>query len=300
VPTGPFDLAPVSPAGVRHGHADLDEVRLHYVELGEGPLVVLLHGFPEFWYSWRHQIPALAAAGFRVVAPDLRGYNTSAKPPGVGAYSVGHLAGDVRDLIHERGEQRAHVVGHDWGAAVAWATAAIHPDVVRRLAILNLPHPRRMLEGLRHREQLKRSWYMFAFQLPWLPERVVASGRYKWLRAGFEHDARRGSYTVSDIELYVQAWSQPRALTAMLNYYRAAFRHPPARKGSGGGRIEAPTLVIWGERDRYLGGDLAEPHPEDVPNLERVVRLPTASHWVAGDEPAEVNRLLVEFFSAAS
>jgi pimeloyl-ACP methyl ester carboxylesterase len=154
------ELDPVGPAGVRHGHADLGEVRLHYVELGEGPLVVLLHGFPEFWYAWRHQIPALAAAGFRVVAPDLRGYNTSAKPPGAGAYSIAHLAGDVRDLIRERGEQHAHVVGHDWGAAVAWGTAAIHPHVVQRLAILNLPHPRRMMEGLRHLEQLKRSWYM--------------------------------------------------------------------------------------------------------------------------------------------
>jgi pimeloyl-ACP methyl ester carboxylesterase len=291
------ELEPVTPGGVRHGHADLSEVRLHYVELGEGPLVVLLHGFPEFWYAWRFQIPALAAAGFRVVAPDLRGYNTSAKPPGVGAYSISHLAGDVRDLIHERGEQRAMVVGHDWGGAVAWATAAIHPDVVQRLAILNLPHPRRMLEGLRTRAQLKRSWYMFAFQLPWLPERVVASSRFKWLRAGFEHDARRGRYTVSDIELYVQAWSEPGALTAMLNYYRAMFRRPPV--GMGRGRVQAPTLVIWGERDRYLGAELAEPHRQDVPNLERVVRLPDATHWVASDEAAEVNRLLIEFFSAA-
>ena len=170
---------------------------------------------------------------------------------------------------------------------------------MQRLAILNLPHPRRMMEGLRRREQLKRSWYMFAFQLPWLPERVVASGRFKWLRAGFEHDARRDAYTVSDIELYVQAWSEPGALTAMINYYRAAFRHPPARGRSGAGRVEAPTLVIWGERDRYLGADLAEPHSSDVPRLERVVRLPDASHWVAADEPAEVNRLLVEFFSAS-
>jgi pimeloyl-ACP methyl ester carboxylesterase len=291
------DLEPVTPAGVRHGHADLSEVRLHYVELGEGPLVVLLHGFPEFWYAWRFQIPALAAAGFRVVAPDLRGYNTSAKPPDVGAYSIGHLAGDVRDLIGERGEQQALVAGHDWGAAVAWATAAIHRDVVQRLAILNLPHPRRMLEGLRTRAQLKRSWYMFAFQLPWLPERVIASSRFKWLRAGFEHDARRGGYTVSDIELYVQAWSQPGALSAMLNYYRAMLRRPPV--GMGRGRIEAPTLVIWGERDRYLGSELAEPHAQDVPRLERVVRLPDATHWVATDEAAEVNRLLVEFFSAA-
>jgi epoxide hydrolase 4 len=291
------DLAPVTPATVRHGHADLSEVRLHYVELGEGPLVVLLHGFPEFWYAWRFQIPALVAAGFRVVAPDMRGYNTSAKPPGVGAYSIRRLAGDVRDLIGERGEQQALLAGHDWGAAVAWATAAVHPDVVSRLAILNLPHPQRMLEGLRTLEQLKRSWYMFAFQLPWLPERALASSRFKWLRGGFEHDARRGGYTVSDIELYVQAWSQPGTLTAMLNYYRAMLRRPPT--GMGRGRVEAPTLVIWGERDRYLGAELAEPHRRDVPRLERVVRLPDASHWVAADEAAEVNRLLVEFFSAS-
>jgi epoxide hydrolase 4 len=283
-------------SGVRHGHAELGEVRLHYVEAGEGPLVVLLHGFPEFWFGWRHQIPALAAAGFRVVAPDMRGYNLSSKPSGVGAYAIGRLAADVRDLIRERGETRAHLAGHDWGGAVAWATAALHPEAIDRLAVLNLPHPRRMLEGLRTRAQLRRSWYMFAFQLPVLPERMVAANRWRWLRAGFEHDARPGAFSVADIELYTQAWSQPGALTGALNYYRAAFRRPPARLRGRGARIAAPTLVIWGERDRYLGAELAEPDPRDVPNLERIVLMPEASHWVAADEPDRVSALLVEHF----
>jgi pimeloyl-ACP methyl ester carboxylesterase len=279
---------------LRHGHAELGEVRLHYVEAGEGPLVVLLHGFPEFWYSWRFQIPALAAAGFRVIAPDMRGYNLSSKPTGVGAYAMDRLAGDVRDLIHERGESRAHLAGHDWGGAVAWGAAALHPEVIDRLAVLNLPHPRRMLQGLRTKAQLRRSWYMCAFQLPGLPERLVARHRWKWLRAGFEHDARPGAYTVADIELYTHAWSQPGALTGSINYYRAAFRRPP--RGGGAARIEAPTLVIWGERDRYLGAELADPDPRDVPRLQRVVRLPAASHWVAADEPERVSELLISHF----
>ena len=134
---------------LHHGYADLGEVRLHYVEAGSGPLVVLLHGFPEFWYGWRSQIPALARAGFRVVAPDMRGYNLSSKPKGVAAYDTDHLAADVRDLIRERGAERALIAGHDWGAAVAWVTAMNHPDVVERLAIVNVPHPGRFLRALR-------------------------------------------------------------------------------------------------------------------------------------------------------
>jgi pimeloyl-ACP methyl ester carboxylesterase len=283
---------------LRHGYAELSDVRLHYVEAGEGPLVVLLHGFPEFWYGWRLQIPALAAAGLRVVAPDMRGYNLSGKPSGVGAYAMPCLTGDVAQLIAERGETRASLVGHDWGGAVAWATAITRPEVVTRLAVLNLPHPRRLLEGLRTREQLRRSWYMFAFQLPWLPERMAAGNRWKWLRAGFEHDARPGAYTLSDIERYCEAWARPGTLSAQINYYRAAFRHPPRGLRGSGARVAAPTLVIWGERDRYLGAELADPHPEDVPSLTQVVRLPDASHWVAADEPERVNQLLVEFLQA--
>ena len=168
--------------GLRHGYADLSEARLHYVEAGDGPLVVLLHGFPEFWYSWRHQIRALAAAGFQVVAPDMRGYNLSSKPSGVSSYEPRRVAGDVRDLVEERGAARALLAGHDWGAAIAWLTAIAHPEVVERLAILNVPHPRRMLESLRRPgRQTARSWYIFSFQLPWLPEQLVRARDWRFV-----------------------------------------------------------------------------------------------------------------------
>jgi pimeloyl-ACP methyl ester carboxylesterase len=283
---------------LRHGYADLSEVRLHYVEAGEGPLVVLLHGFPEFWYSWRAQIPALAAAGFRVVAPDMRGYNLSSRLEGVGAYGMPHLTGDVRELIAERGAQRALLAGHDWGGSVAWATAIGHPEVVERLAILNVPHPRRLLQGLRTPRQLRKSWYIFFFQLPELPERLVSRNRWQGFRDNFEHDARPGAFSAADIERYVEAWSRPGAITAMINYYRGAVRQAPQRAVAGIAPITAPTLVIWGERDRHLGAELAEPEHRDVPQLEGVERL-DASHWVQHDQPEAVNRLLTEFFSAS-
>jgi pimeloyl-ACP methyl ester carboxylesterase len=294
-------MATLGDIEVREGYADLREVRLHYVEAGsaDAPPVVLLHGFPEFWYSWRYQIPALAAAGLRVIAPDMRGYNLSSKPPGVSSYAARRLAADVRDLIHERGASTACLTGHDWGAAVAWMTAMAHPEAVERLAILNVPHPRRMLEALRRPSpQLARSWYMFFFQLPWLPEQLVRADDWRAFRYGFEHDARPGAFTPADIERYREAWSQPGAASAMINYYRAALRRPPSRRAGGLARVQASTLVIWGERDRYLGTELAEPDRADVPRLERVVRLPEASHWVQHDEPERVSELLIGFFKA--
>jgi epoxide hydrolase 4 len=290
-------MATLGMTGVRDSYADLSDTRLHYVESGEGPLVVLLHGFPEFWFSWRFQVPALAAAGFRVVAPDMRGYNLSSRPRGVPAYDIDCLAGDIRDLIRERGAESAFLAGHDWGAAVAWATAMNHPEVVGRLAILNVPHPRRLLHGLRRPRQLVKSWYMFLFQLPWLPERLARARHWWFFRYGFEHDARPGAFTPTDIDRYVEAWSQPGAATATINYYRAVFRQSPRRAEARIRPVDAPTLVIWGERDRYLGAELAEPDPADVPNVERVVRLPNASHWVQHDEPERVNQLLAEFFA---
>jgi pimeloyl-ACP methyl ester carboxylesterase len=285
---------------LRDGYADLDDVRLHYVEAGDGPLVVLLHGFPDFWYGWRLQIPALTGAGFRVLAPDMRGYNLSARPSSVSSYAPAKLAADVRNLIAERGAPRAFVAGHDWGAAVAWLTAMRHPEAVERLAILNVPHPRRMLEALRQPgRQLLRSWYIFFFQVPWLPERLLAAGDWRGLRQPFS-EARPQAFTAADIERYKQAWSQPGAITAMLNYYRASIRRAP---GGVSGRslppVEAPTLIIWGERDRHLGAELAEPERRDVPHLERVVRLRQASHWVQHDEPGRVSDLLIDFFGAS-
>src|SRR5919107_881423 len=203
-----------------HRYADLGDVRLHYVEAGGGPPVLLLHGFPPFWYGWRHQLPALVEAGFRVVAPDMRGYNLSDKPPGVRAYRVELLARDVERLILACGERTASVVGHDWGAIVAWIVAMLHPERVGRLAILNVPHPARLLDALLSPMQLLRSSYVFFFQIPRLPEEVFRAGDFALLRSALRRDpVRAGTFTAEDIERYVGAMARPGALTATLNYY---------------------------------------------------------------------------------
>ena len=278
-----------------HRYADLGDVRLHYIEAGEGPLVLLLHGFPQFWYEWRHQIPALVEAGFRVVAPDMRGYNLSDKPPGVQAYRVELLARDVERLILACGERTAVVVGHDWGAVAAWIAAMRHPGRVERLAILNVPHPARSLDGLSKPRQLLRSSYIFFFQIPRLPEEVIRAGDFALLRSVFRSDpVQPEAFTAEDIERYIEAIAQPGALTASLNYYRALLRYPGETRALLK-RVEAPVLVIWGERDRFLSRRLAEPPRLWVPNLIRVKRLPDASHWVAEDRPLEVNTLLLDF-----
>jgi epoxide hydrolase 4 len=280
-----------------HRYVDLGDVRLHYVEAGSGPLVVLLHGFPDFWYSWRHQIPALVQAGFHVVAPDMRGYHRSSKPPGVQAYRADLLTRDVERLIREVGAAKAVVVGHDWGAAVAWSFAMRYPALVERLVIMNVPHPARMLRALRTARQLRKSWYMFFFQLPRLPEALLRANDFATLRRLFRTDpVRRGAFSEADIERYVEAARQPGALTGGINYYRALFRQGFGRARASIRPIEAPVLVIWGEQDRYLGAELAEPDPALVPHA-RVERLPDASHWVHLDRPERVNALLLDFLA---
>ena len=279
-------------AAIRDGYAEVGDVTLHYLEAGDGPLVVLLHGFPEFSYGWRQQIAPLVEAGFRVVAPDLRGYNLSSKPAGYTAYTADKLATDVRGLIRELGAESAMVVGHDWGGTVAWTLAMNHPEVVDRLVILNAAHPRKLNEGLRNLRQLLRTWYFFYFQFPGLPERRARRWHWRFFKR-FLRDARP-PYTAEEIDRYVEAWSRPGAATAMIDYYRAAVRLGSKQELR---PVTAPTLVIWGQGDRYLGPKLAEPHHEDVPNLDRVERLPDASHWVHHDEAERVNELLVDFFA---
>lgn len=281
--------------GLRHRYADLGDVRLHYVEAGTGPLVILLHGFPEFWYSWRHQITALAEAGFHAVAPDMRGYNLSDKPKAVRDYRIELLARDVARLIRACGSDRATVAGHDWGAGVAWQFAMSYPDLLDRLVIMNVPHPLQFLRGLRTWRQLKKSWYMFFFQIPWIPEAILRAGNFAMVRRIFRSDpVRPDAFTDEDIDWYVGALSVPGALTGGINYYRALFRQNPIRRGQSIRRIDAPVLVIWGEQDRFLGAELAEPDRKWVPNL-RVERLADASHWVQVDQPETVNALLIDF-----
>ena len=279
---------------LREGYAQVGDVQLHYVEAGSGPLVVLLHGFPEFWYGWREQFAPLVKAGFRVVAPDLRGYDLSSKPDEFSEYTTDKAAADIRGLIQELGASSASVVGHDFGGSVAWTLAMNSPEVVNRLVILNAAHPRKLNEGLMHPRQLERSWYFFYFQLPDLPENHARRDNWKFL-TDFLRDAQP-PYTEQELDRYREAWSQPGAAKGMIDYYRAAVRLGSKQKVL---PISAPTLVIWGEEDRYLGSDLAEPHQEDVPNLVRVERLPNASHWVHHDAAKRVNELLVDFLAPA-
>jgi epoxide hydrolase 4 len=282
-------------SGLREGFAEVGDVTLHYLEAGEGQLVVLLHGFPEFSYGWRDQIAELAAAGYRVVAPDMRGYNLSSRPKGIRKYSAAKVADDIYGLIHALGADSAMIVGHDWGGTVAWTLAMNHPEVVDRLAILDASHPRKLQKGLFNPRQLLRSWYFFFFTLPWLPEVVVRARNFRFFRR-FLRDARP-EYTPEEMARYIEAWSQPGALTGMIDYYRYSVLTPPWKAWKAIRTVTAPTLVIWGGRDRFLGQQLAEPEHHDVPNLDRVVRLPNASHWVHHDEAERVNELLVEFFS---
>ena len=270
-------------------------VTLHVRELGNGPLVILLHGFPDCSYTWRHQLPALADRGFHAVAPDLRGYDGSSKPKGVSSYSVSALAGDVAGLVTALGAEQADVVAHDWGGGAAWTFAMLHPERLRRLAILNAPHPVTLLRHLRSLQQLKRSWYMFAFQLPVMPELGLARNDFASLRAVFRTaSVRPGAFTDEDIERHIDALRPPGALTAAINYYRAAFRNvgPNALRPR---RIDHPVLVLWGDQDRFLGPELAEPGSEWTPSA-RVRHVPEAAHWIQHDVPELVNDELVRFF----
>lgn len=277
--------------------ADGDGVRLHAVERGRGPLVVLLHGFPDFWYGWRHQLPALAAAGFRTVALDLRGYNLSDRPPRVDDYRVARLAADVRSAVRSLGAERAHVVGHDWGGAIAWHLASRHPEMVDRLAVLNAPHPGRFAELLRTPGQAVRSWYVGAFQIPLVPELLLgAAGRRLLLDALRAMHRRPGAITDADLARYDAAFARPGAIRAALAYYRAAARRSMEALGQGR-RVERPTLVLWGERDPALRRENADTLERWVPDL-RVERVADAGHFVQADAPDVVNSALVRFLRA--
>lgn len=282
---------------VVHRMVDLRRVRLHYVEAGAGPLVVLLHGFPQHWIAWGYQIPALVEAGYRIVAPDLRGYNLSDRPRRVREYRSASLVSDVVELLDALGSDRVRMVGHDWGGMVAWWLAMDHPERVERLVVLNAPHPLRYVRALATLRQLGKSWYIFFFQLPWLPERLLRAGDFRSVRRILRDDPQRpGAFSDRDIQRHVDALAQSGALRGAINYYRAAVRTNPFATSRSHRRIDVPTLVIWGEQDRALQPELADPDPSWVTDVQ-VARIPEASHWVMADAPEQVNRLLLAFLS---
>lgn len=282
-------------ADVRFARISTNGISLNVAQAGpaDGPLVILLHGFPEFWYGWSKHIPALATAGYRVWAPDQRGYNTSDKPPGVRDYRLDELARDIVGLIEAAGCERAIVVGHDWGGAVAWWLASSFPERLQRLVIINVPHPlvlRRLL--MTSPRQMLRSWYMFLMQLPGLPEWSAARGEWSNLFQGMRNSSLPGTFTDADFAIYREAWSQPGAMTGMLNWYRAMFRHGAARPRHS--RIHAPTLVLWGAKDRFIGREGAE-RSLLLCNHVRLDLFEHNTHWLQHEEPAEITRRIVEF-----
>jgi pimeloyl-ACP methyl ester carboxylesterase len=273
-----------------------DTIELHAVAAGppDGRLVVLLHGFPEFWYGWRRQIAPLAAAGLRVLVPDQRGYNLSDKPGGVAAYALDTLADDVLGLADALGRGRFAVVGHDWGGVVAWHLAARNPERVERAAVLNGPHPATVRAFMRaHPSQALRSWYAGFFQAPLLPEWTLGAADFAWLRASLDRTSRPGAFSDEDLRRYRAAWARPGALTAMLNWYRAL---PGFAGPSPSGRIRVPVRVVWGDRDPFLDRGLVEAGLALCDRGE-AFHLPEATHWVQHEEPERVNRLLVEFLA---
>jgi pimeloyl-ACP methyl ester carboxylesterase len=273
---------------------DVADIRLHYVEAGAGPLVVLLHGFPEFWYSWRHQIPALVAAGFRVNAVDLPGYNDSDKPEDVEAYAIPEIVRDLAGFLTQTNETPVAVVAHDWGGVAAWFLAMNHPELVSRLVVMNAPHPKPFFRELRRSftQKLRMSYQLF-FRLPWLPEFVMSRFRYAFLRRMLK---RMGRFRDEELQRYVEAWSKPGALTGMANYYRVVGRRKkgprPAIKP-----LPMPVMLIWGERDPVFQRGVTEDFDDVVPDL-RVERIARAGHFVQTDAPEKVSELLVDFLKS--
>jgi pimeloyl-ACP methyl ester carboxylesterase len=253
--------------------------------------VILLHGFPEFWFGWRHQIGPLSAAGYRVIVPDQRGYNLSDKPLGVENYDVDRLADDVVALAAQYTNQPVDLIGHDWGAVAAWWTATRYPERLRKLAVLNCPHPAIWRNAMDNDPvQRRASWYVRAFQIPWLPEALLRAGNFRSALEALRQS--KAALSDQDAERYREAWRQPGALTAMINWYRAILRHKfdviaPAS-------LKVPVQIIWGKQDPYALPALAEASKALCAEVQ-LTYLPDATHWVAHDEPERVNAILLDF-----
>ena len=296
--TAPEDAPLLAELGLEDGFVDAGGVRLHYVAAGEGPLVLLLHGFPAYWYSWRHQLPALASAGFRAVALDLRGYHASDRPRGRASYGIRQLVADVAAAVDALGAGRASVVGHDWGGVIAWAHAHAHPEQLDRLVIANAPHPARMLAEVRRPPQIFRSWYILFFQVPRLPELLLTARHAAVVRDVFRKGARPDAFTERDLQCYRDAFAEPGVATAAVNYYRnlaQGLRTDPASLKP----IDVPVLVLWGERDKALDRRQLDGLDRHVPGVE-IRRYPDLGHFPHEERPEAFNTDLLAFLGGES
>ena len=278
---------------IEHRRVNVGRLSLHVAELGVGPAVLLLHGFPAFWADWENQMQALAAAGFRAIAPDLPGYGQSDRLPNVLDYRLPLLAADMAGLVSALGLSNVHVVGHDWGGPLAYCLTAEYPQLVERLVVINAPHPAQFGSALRHFDQLHRSWYAFMFQLPRFPE-WLSCQRWAMDFALRGMTVRRDAFSEADVIRYLEAMRLPGAARGGLSYYRAALRAPEHAPWP----VTRPTLVLWGEQDLSLSGRVLLPDlARHVPDV-RVERYADAGHWLHHDLPELINKRLIGFFSS--
>jgi pimeloyl-ACP methyl ester carboxylesterase len=286
---------------VEHKYADINSIRLHYVTVGKGKLIMFLHGFPEFWYEWKNQLVEFGR-NYQAVAPDMRGYNLSSKPADAGQYRIKHLIEDVRALAEHIGHKRFILVAHDWGGGVAWPFAIRHPEYLEKLIVINAVHPVVFMRELRDNPaQQKASQYILVYRTP-RAEDILSRNNYALPASNLLEDGlKQGYFTEEDRKAYIEAWSQPGALTGGLNYYRAA--HLGSFTGESDDSLSAdpslfvvavPTLVIWGEKDKWLLTGNLEGLEKYVPNLT-IKRIPDGSHWVIHEKPGLVNSYIREF-----
>jgi len=270
-------------------------IRLHVVTAGapNGAPLILLHGFPEFWYGWRNQIPALAEAGFRIIVPDQRGYNLSDVPHGVHAYGLDMLVEDIVGVMEQFGIEKAHIVGHDWGAAVAWGLALYHPERVERLGILNVPHPEVMLKFLaKSPRQMLKSWYIGFFQLPWLPDWLLRLNNFAGAINTLQKSGLPNTFSIKDMDEYRRAYTNSGGLTGMINWYRALARYRPRMPKNI--PLDMPVLIQWGKQDVALSAEMAEASLKLCKN-GKLLFYENATHWVQHDEAEAVNKALITF-----
>ena len=279
-----------------HHFIEVNGIRMHYVSAGEGPLVILLHGFPEFWYSWKDYVAPLSKH-FKVVVPDLRGYNESDKPKGVKNYDMEVLVEDIRALIRALGAEKARIVGHDWGGAITWMLAIRSPEYVERFVVLNLPHPDLFYRGLRKSFRQKlRSWYFFWFQLPWLPEFFFRIFLRPVVRYGFKGWAyNKSAFTEEDLKAYRDNMKKRGVIRSSINYYRAAFRYRKRHQQNIDRIISIPARMIWGENDKALGKELTIGTEKYFDAPFDIHYFPNCSHWVQHEYPEKVLPLIEEF-----